>query len=546
MVYTERILCFYVIELIEPASSGIMIEKATNKVVPAKFPQGSHKVPSRTKGGIIVHFGDYVRVLKKHFSKSITNEELCRILFDSIINPLDLKSIKSNEPVDYSKGRFSEIISGKRPVPAQIRDSVYEPLVVQSINEYFEQNIVSELVPNRNDLCYQMMELINSDPSLSPATKANLQMLASPTTTASFLAQTFGYALRENNASITEASSTDVAQSTSTLHLAGLIEETVSTDSFLVKSFSPRGSFDPFEKNKRIIDLFAQISSIHLGKRRTISYNGWLAAASCEPVEISDDRVDHLKRFAKMYGLSISDDFFNLGDLVRNPLKTAIVAISGGSDLEGSNDALKKYQLINRLIDEVSDFVKWTNIESQLSKLNCIELAVQNSGTMPDQDIEILLEFDLDTVIQPRDMSSLDKTILDSILNDYDASSVFGIPATTAFRAYDSSITKSHVVPLQINPLPLSFTCERKDSAERIEEELANVFCYQFFEENGHLYISLKYDEIMHKTSVAFPTVLLLKEDANITKIKYTIRSRQMAEVYRGVALATMSSTSSE
>ena len=482
-----------------------------------------------------MNFGEYIKILKGHFSKQISNDSLCRLLFDSIIEPLELTDPKSGELLDYSKGRISEIINGKKPIPASIRDNVYEPKVTDGLIEYFDQNIVLELAPDISDLCHQLMQVVEADPSLSLETKSNLRMLATPNTIGHFLAQTFIYVVRENSTSVMPTPQKPQTDSTS-LHLAGIINGTVQEGSFSIDRFSPIPPFDMDGKIDKITDLFNEISDIHLQGKSPAAYRGWITAYSQEPVTIADTWKKNLKGFANLFDIRIADDFFELGDLARDPMKRTISVLNGGSDLTGSDEAIKKYDLIETLKDELSDFVKWSNIENLLSEMVCIRLAVENTGYAPDQDVEVIMAFDEKAILLPIDMLKLDNRLLNDMLNDYDTFSIFGIPATTQYHDFDYSVVKRTISATASTLRPFSFSQRGGERTEsELEEAFSEVFCYKYFEENGHLYVTVNIDEVMHKTVIAFPSVILLNRDVIVDKIPYTIRSRQMGEVYTGI-----------
>ena len=67
--------------------------------------------------------GDYVNVLKAHFCKSISNEDLLRLLFESVVAPLDLRN-KKGDPFILDKATASKIMNGKQNAPRLIRDNV--------------------------------------------------------------------------------------------------------------------------------------------------------------------------------------------------------------------------------------------------------------------------------------------------------------------------------------------------------------------------------------------------------------------------------------
>ena len=81
-------------------------------------------------------------------------------------------------------------------------------------------------------------------------------------------------------------------------------------------------------------------------------------------------------------------------------------------------------------------------------------------------------------------------------------------------------------------PILLPGYTAQKDDSDYLEE-LADIFFYDYYHEAGKLFVSIGFDEVMHNNTVAFPTVLLLHK--GLDQINYTIRSRNMADVYSGV-----------
>ena len=476
-----------------------------------------------------MRFSDYFEVIKKNFAKSISNDELCLLLFDSVINPLELTNSKG-DIVNYGKQRLYEFARGEKPVPGRIRDNVYEPEVVSSIVDYFDQNIVSELVPNREDICYQIMRLVEEDETISPVVKANLQMIAKPDTVALLLAQTFGYAIRADLGISIGSDDHKNSVRKPALYLMGIDGTSLAPDTFFVEQFKPLSDEFIKESITRIENIYKNISNIHLAEQSFNPYNGkrWLTTINCEPVVISTEKQTHIINTANDLGLELSNDFFNLGDLRRNPMKSMAV-FTGGSDLEGSQEARSKYSLINKLDNELNNISKWLPIKVSFSSLYCIKLALINIGNTPDEDIVITLEADDGNIILPTDLLKFDRVMLDDLLDDFNIYDFFGIQASKSWFEYSDSRDYSKRPNRKLSPyIPLRNNELRP--IEVIKEEFENVFDYQFIKEDDKIYVSLKCDRIMHNTAIAFPTVLFVSED--IKELKYTIRSRNMEYYY--------------
>lgn len=136
-----------------------------------------------------MYLKEYLKTIQQNFSTHISEEELFRLLFDSIIIPLNLTG-SNGEPLDYSKSYISSILNRRRNIPSILRDNYYNPTVIDGMREYFEQNILSELIPAKEEICYQMMNIVKEDPSISPQGKLQLQMIAHPSTLSVFFGST--------------------------------------------------------------------------------------------------------------------------------------------------------------------------------------------------------------------------------------------------------------------------------------------------------------------------------------------------------------------
>ena len=476
-------------------------------------------------------FEDYFKVLKSNYAKKDNQDNICRALFDSVIIPLNLEN-DNGGLLDYTPGRLSEFINGKKPLPEKIRDNLYEEDVSSSIVSHFENEIVPKLLPDKNDLCHQIMLLVNADQSISAINKGTLRMLARPETVAAFLAETFRYAARGDSAVVATGSAKgEDSAPRSDLHLVGINNGDIGHDYFAIDTFSPIIGNSADERYHEIDSLFQKITDIHLPEHRPIATSGWLSITQNEPVIISDDEKDVLKQVAERRHIDIPEDFFNLGDLSRNPLKT-INIISGGSNVEGSENARKKYRYFGKLLNVIDDALTRFHIESIFKDYRCIRLAVKNSGNCADQNVYVTLKVPKGAVKKPSELMSVDHQTLDDLLSDYDAYEFFGIKRSHNYLDYDSSVSKEISLSgyRPISNLPFSGSSRR--TAEELEEDYSAIFDYYFDQDGDSMLITLEYDEIMHNTTVAFPTVLLLNNDFNT--INYTIRSRNMPEVYSG------------
>ncbi len=251
-------------------------------------------------------FSEYVTVLKKHFSKSISNEELCGILFDSVIVPLDLKN-KNGDTLVIDKRTVSKIMNDRQNVPFLIRDNIYETAVLSGLVEYFYQNIVSELIPQKEDICYQLMELVNADPHISPQHRAEFQILATPSSIATFLAELFIYAatndVHVNHDVNATTKNKKTNSSSSELIICGISNNELSSEVVAENILKRAGISQSIYINK-IMHLYEDAKGIHLKPKLTV------AVLSIKPeVKISLEEKNILQEFADNLEVDLPSDF---------------------------------------------------------------------------------------------------------------------------------------------------------------------------------------------------------------------------------------------
>ena len=449
-------------------------------------------------------FSQYFFTLKNYFIAKISNEELFRLLMDSIIQPLNLTSA-DGDLIDFSKSRISGFVNDTRPLPSIIQENVYNEKVVDTIVDYFEQNIVSELSPNKDDLCYQIMQLINNDSSISPISKSKFKMMAKPSTIALFLAQSFPYAIRSNEA-FSSIKTSALSSTSNTLELIGIHKGNILNQGFTINTFRIDNEFSIKYKLSQIKNLYTTINSILFCKPSN-SIKGPLNIAYCfstKPVSINEDMQELIEQFAKCEHISINKDFFNLGNL-RESIYPSI-SINNNRNFEGSNDEKHKYNLIKELYDEINNYLDWYPIEKTFSTLQCASLGIRNIGDVPYQDISISLECVGNSIMTPTDIANLDFETLEKFITNYTPENYFTINRTPYYLDYQMSIRQNsktydtHYIPPSLFPSKLS--------KKELEQDLNDIFDYYFDIKDGNSILSIEFDEIMHNTTVAFPTII--------------------------------------
>ena len=299
-------------------------------------------------------------------------------------------------------------------------------------------------------------------------------------------------------------------------------------NSLLIKKFIlPHRSVEDYTKT--IDFLFNSINNRHLDKSIT-NENSALGALSVfvlgEEAKIGDADCSVIDTYSVQNNIDIADDFFEFGNLrKRNKL-----SVPASYELVGTNEEKEKYALVEKLADEINELSKWEKVEQCFSNLYCLEIALVNEGTAFDEDIEITLEIPKDSFILPGSLVKLDNDTMGYMLNDCDIYSLFGINSTPDYLDYFSS-QKNHVYPARTPYIPaLGYSPNYKSD---FFDEYNDAFLYDLYEQDENIVLKVNFDYIKQHTTIAFPSVLFVKEKIGI--IKYTIKSKNNPDVVEGV-----------
>lgn len=280
---------------------------------------------------------------------------------------------------------------------------------------------------------------------------------------------------------------------------------------------------------EKIRALFGDISARKLEKRvelpdkiskYTLAFN--------KPVEISENERKLICSVANQLGINITEDFFALGNLSQSTLTPGII---GGTSITGTKAEEEKYDTIQELLDTISNSLKWAPVEKSFTNKKCLKLALQNCGTNIDEDIEISLFIPKNSLLPMSEFPEFNNDEMGYLLNTCDMSELFGICSTSTYSDYNSSIIANR----RFSPYTSTssdFLGYTPDYSDDFESELAEVFCYSCFDEGDKYVLKLKIDYIKHNTTVAFPTVIFVKDP--FTSISYIITSKNIAERISG------------
>lgn len=309
-----------------------------------------------------------------------------------------------------------------------------------------------------------------------------------------------------------------------------------------VFDFKFNTSKDSKTQLSEIKELYRKIDSMHMGQRLPVEEDeidqsplnalAYMGSSLFPPITIDQKIQEAIVATAKALEISLSNDFFHLGNLSKN---ITSVSLMGECSYTGTKDEELKYELIIELHESISEFINWSKIEDAYAGLTCIQLAIENSGTAVDEDIEVELRFN-NNILLPLDKlpEIQDEYAIEYLLDKCDLEALLSIPPTAQYKAYEDSQKLSSHIGAGQNIRPFDSFMGR-DYQEDYQDDIADIYCYEIFAEKDQCIMKVKFDYIKHHTVIAFPTPIFLQQIP--IEIEYTITSQNSPDILSGKLL---------
>lgn len=197
--------------------------------------------------------------------------------------------------------------------------------------------------------------------------------------------------------------------------------------------------------------------------------------------------------------------------------------------MNGTSEEKQKYWKIKRLHETISKALEWAPVEKAFSGMNCIKLAIQNCGKAIDEDAEIMFEVPKESLLTLGEFPKFNNAEIGYLLTDCDMSILFGIEGTSEYIEYSESEQNGRT---SYGARPYGLPGYVPDYSDDFTDEIKDVFCYGFYSSEDKYIVKLKVDYIKHNTTVAFPTILFVKNE--IDEIPYKITSKNNPDVVEG------------
>lgn len=270
-----------------------------------------------------------------------------------------------------------------------------------------------------------------------------------------------------------------------------------------------------------IKNIIYEASRIHL---RTTSGGMGMGFSLNKAVVISDAQAELISEVAKLLSIELPKDFFCLGNLTEE----IRLAHLGRANYDGTKEELRKHELLTELYEKIVDFTDWQKVSDGFKGISCVRLALTNTGTAIDEDVDITLRVPKSAFKSLDELPEIQEDTMRYLTHDCDMDTLLGIQSTAEYNDYDSSL-RPNAMP-SISSHGVSFG--QPDYAEDYRNALEDIFCYDVYQNGSEYVISLKFDYIKHHTTTAFPAAILLKEA--VKSIPYTITSKNSPDIIEG------------
>lgn len=312
----------------------------------------------------------------------------------------------------------------------------------------------------------------------------------------------------------------------SKLKLLGIAENGKLSEEASVYRFVLNAKSSMAEYIDSIRTMYQEIAGIDVGKRTPVVNSLIPNVNFLTPVDIDEDEREIITAVAEQLALELPEDFYDLGNLGKDSLTSNFMT---GPTLKGSSDEIRKYELIKELHETISKALEWAAIEQAFDGKNCLKLAIQNCGKAIDEDVEITFRMPQKSLLTLPEFPRFKNREMGYLLNDCEMDVLFGIGSTAEYIEYADS-QKSGNAHHSAHSYGLPGYVP--DYSDDFVAELNDVFCYSIYPDGDNYIVKLKVDYIKHNTTVAFPSILFIKDE--ITEIPYKITSRNNTDVVEG------------
>ena len=250
-----------------------------------------------------------------------------------------------------------------------------------------------------------------------------------------------------------------------------------------------------------------------------------------QKAEINDSDKEIVQKFCEKNNVSISADFWDLGNLKRE-VSTPIIKLYSGDSIRyvGSDSEKRKHELLSDLVSKIVEFDDIVCYFSKIDKLYNLSFFVSNDGTTFDEDVDIRLYVDKGHIVKPVDFPQPGALFIDEVV-DNDAPKLlfagYHDPEIDDYSNYPTSFSDfPSALPSLLESAEEALKKQRRKYLKQIEE----VFCYDIRENENEDILMFNIPYLKQNTKMFFPSFLFFLTIPE--RLRYEIRSKHSPNVY--------------
>lgn len=232
--------------------------------------------------------------------------------------------------------------------------------------------------------------------------------------------------------------------------------------------------------------------------------------------------------FMEKESLSYADEFFHIGELKRQKVVFNSPFGERSPELSGTEDEKKKYRLIQKLYWEIEKLEEFEKFFGVLDNKYFIDLALINTGTKFDEDVDVKLFFPKGSLCLPSQLPDPDDEVIE--MGDPFFDLLYTSRSTPFISDYDDRPVSS--VYFGVSSVLDSYEEIMKRKRSKYRSKLDSIFCYDVHERDNIDVIAYNTNYIKHGTSKFFPSKIIMNHIPD--KIRFEVSSKYSPNMVNG------------
>ena len=250
-------------------------------------------------------------------------------------------------------------------------------------------------------------------------------------------------------------------------------------------------------------------------------------------VIISEEIKKVITDFTQENDISFNaEEFFFIGDLIKQQqaLGGGPLGMDRSFKYVGTEEEKKKYKLIKEIYLEVDKYTQYVQFFSEISKKYYIELALSNSGTNYDEDVDVKIFVKKGLLCSGKHLPFPGDNILPMITNALEG--MFKSKKSVSINEYNGyPIIPRNLIAPAFGLNGISYEEEVKSNKIEFRNKIESLFCYEYFQDGEFDILCYNQKYIKQNTNIFLPSFVVLNDFVN--EIYYEISSKHYPEVIK-------------